>query len=222
MIVVIQCAGGKQPDAGHFRRLDGRKVMFVADPGEAPSGASHAYERPDDISDSGHSWRVLLGEYNADPGGNPLGLLPAWQLYRDRTYRLLAEHCGPDRLYILSAGWGLIPANFLTPAYDITFSAKADKYKRRRKNDRYDDLNMLPTETMEPIVFFGCKGYVDLFCALTEDAIGPRYLWHNSMNAPVAPGCVLRRFHTRIRTNWHYACAKAFVKEKMVQSKVAV
>ena len=51
------------------------------------------------------------------------GLLPAWQLYENPVYELLKNHCGLKRLYILSAGWGLITAGFLTPCYDITFTA---------------------------------------------------------------------------------------------------
>ena len=43
MIFVIQCAARKNPDAGYLRRRDGRKVMFVADPGAAPDGATRAY-----------------------------------------------------------------------------------------------------------------------------------------------------------------------------------
>ncbi len=30
MLVVIQCAAGKQPHAGHLRTRDGRKVMLAA------------------------------------------------------------------------------------------------------------------------------------------------------------------------------------------------
>ena len=215
MIFVIQCAARKNPDAGYLLKRDGRKVMFVADPGAAPDGATRAYARPDDVSDTGKSWRTILREYNADPGHNPLGLLPAWKLYKNATYELLADHCGPEHFYILSAGWGLIRADFLTPAYDITFSPGAEKYKRRRKKDQYDDFNLLPKETGDDIVFFGGKDYVGLFCALTDGARRTRYLWHNSKSAPKAPGCVLRRFHTKTRTNWHYGCARAFIEGKI-------
>ena len=52
MIVVIQCAAKKKPDAGYLRRPDGQKVLFVADPDMAPASTAHAYERPDDIIDS--------------------------------------------------------------------------------------------------------------------------------------------------------------------------
>ena len=116
MIVVIQCAAKKKPNAGCLLRRDGQKVLFVADPDFAPTGAGHAYARPDDVSDIGVSWRAALLRYNDDPGNNPLGLVPAWRLYKNKTYGLLKNRYGLERLYILSAGWGLIAAHFLTPA----------------------------------------------------------------------------------------------------------
>ena len=61
---------------------------------------------------------------------SPFGLLPAYQLYENSTYNRLVDRFGLSNVYILSAGWGLIPADFLTPHYDITFSASADAYKR--------------------------------------------------------------------------------------------
>lgn len=214
MIVVIQCASGKKPDAGHLRSTNGQEVMFVAGPEIAPADESYAYARPDDVSDTGESWRAVLFTYNADPENNPLHLLPAWQLYNNKTYEMLAEHCGLDRLFILSAGWGLVRADFLIPAYDITFSANAPMYKRRRSGDWYDDSNMLP-KSQEHIVFFGGKDYVNLFCTLSSDARVRRTVWYNAKDAPCAPGCVVRRFHTTTRTNWHYECAKAFISGKL-------
>ena len=214
MIVVIQCAARKHPDAGYLRRRDGRRVMIVADTGAVPAAATHAYARPDDICDSGKSWRTRLREYSADPGGNPLGLLPAWQLYRDRTSGLLAEHCGLDRLYILSAGWGLVPADFLTAVYDITFTAGAGKYKRRRKNDRYNDLQLLQSDTVEPVVFFGGRNYLSLFLKLTANKVNHRMVFFAG-SEPDAPGCRLHRFGKPF-TNWQYACARAYVEGKLI------
>ena len=213
MIVVIQCAGKKRPEAGCLRDGDGREVLFVADPAQAPSGTSYRYARPDDISDADTSWRAALLRYNDAPGNNPLGLLPAWQLYGNPIYGILADRFGVERLYILSAGWGLIPGNFLTPNYDITFKRIKDQvHTRRLPSDRYDDLRMLPANTDRPVVFFVSKGYVPLACQLTEGIKGPKYLFYNSAAAPSAPGCVPKRYETTTRTNWQYECAKAFVR----------
>jgi len=215
MIIIIQCAARKNPEAGCLTCRGGMPVLFVANPEMAPESTHHVYARPDDISDSGMSWRDWLLEYNRNPGSNPLGLLPAWQLYENGIYRKLVEKFGLEKVYILSAGWGLIAADFLTPNYDITFSAAAkreNKYKRRKKQDRYKDFCMLSLETTEPIIFFGGKDYVSLFCSLTVSSKGERVLFYNSLTKPDAPGCTLKRYETTTRTNWHYGCAEAFIK----------
>lgn len=210
MIVVIQCAAGKQHHAGHLRMRDGRSVMFVADPDAAPSVGRRVYARPDDIADTGKSWRTVLLEYNSDPKNNRFGLLPAWQLYRNPTYKVLVNHCGKDRLYILSAGWGLIRADFLTPNYDITFSKakNVEWFKRRRPRDAYDDFR-LPPGVEDPIVFFGGRDYIHLFRRLTAEAKGHRTIFYAGRGFSV-PDCTLRRFGDPF-TNWHYQCARAFV-----------
>jgi hypothetical protein len=117
---------------------------------------------------------------------------------------------GLQNVYILSAGWGLIRADFLTPQYDITFAQSADQYKRRRKTDRYDDFCMLHNQTAD-IVFFGGKDYLPLFSSLTDGTRSKRIVFYNSANAPNLNGCYLRRFETTTRTNWHYQCVSAFL-----------
>jgi hypothetical protein len=107
-----------------------------------------------------------LVDYNNEHNGNYLGLCPAYQLYENKAYEHLFGRFGATKTYILSAGWGLIRADFLTPHYDITFSPSADDYKRRKKSDRYDDFRMLPEDADDEIMFFGGKDYVPLFCAL--------------------------------------------------------
>ena len=131
MIVVIQCASRKRADAGFLRTRNGAPVLFVANPQQAPTVENGLYARPDDLSESGKSWRDVLLEYNRRASDNPLRLLPAYQLYANETYRRLFEKFGADNTYILSAGWGLINSEFLTPYYDITFSAMADAFTGR-------------------------------------------------------------------------------------------
>jgi hypothetical protein len=67
-------------------------------------------------------------EKNVGGARNPLGLYPAYRLYENRVYGRLVEAFGVENIYILSAGWGLIRADFLTPYYDITFSHSAEGY----------------------------------------------------------------------------------------------
>jgi len=210
MIVVIQCAARKRPDAGYFTETWGR-VFFVAQPDQASALGGAVYRRPDDLAEPGRTWRDELIAYNSNPDGNPRRLLPAYELYLNEAYRKLAEKVGLDKLFILSAGWGLISATFLTPPYDITFSAQAESYKRRRMGDRYRDFSMLPPGTQEPILFFGGKDYLPLFNRLTSGVQGERIVFFNSMHAPQIDGGRAIRFKTTTRTNWHYECVDAFL-----------
>jgi hypothetical protein len=211
MIVVIQCAASKQPNAGHMVTQDGKPVDFVANPHAAPPDHRRVYARPDDSAAGGKSWREHLVEYNKEPGNNPFGLYPAYQLYEKDVYRRLVDRFELRNVYILSAGWGLIGAAFLTPYYDITFSPSAERYKRRRKADRYHDFCMLPIDTDDEVVFFGGKDYLPLFCKLTSQVRSLKTVFYNSANSPRANECKLRRFETATRTNWHYECANAFL-----------
>ena len=195
--VVIQCAAGKNhpaskdPNAGYLATANGKPVLFVADPAIAPQQSEVEYRRPDDIAPSGVSWRKELAKYNEnyrDTGANPLDLLPAWRLYTHRAYKHLVNRLGEDKVFILSAGWGLIPAPFLTPDYDITFSGNAEAYKRRRKQDRYADFSMLPKDASHPIHFLGGKDYVPLFLRLTAET-GAERIIHHVGSPPPAPNC---------------------------------
>jgi hypothetical protein len=165
MIVVMQCAAAKRPDAGYLRTTEGKPVVFVANPEAAPHVPGKVYARPDDLSDRGVSWRQVLLDYNARPAENPLGLLAAYRLYGNPVYERIVDQFGVEKVYILSAGWGLIGAGFLTPFYDITFSQSAESYKRRRKTDLYEDFGMLAFDSADEIAFFGGKDYLPLFCS---------------------------------------------------------
>lgn len=218
MIVVIQCAARKRPNAGTMRTSKGTPVLFVADPDNAPLSKAHVFARPDDIADDKVSWRELLMRYNASPGENPLGLYPTFELYGNNIYRRLVDQCGARNIYILSAGWGLINSALLIPYYDITFNSSVKKdapYKFRHKKDAYRDLCQLPNDSDEQILFFGGKDYLPLFWSLTRTHLGKRIIFYNSQNQPEASGCVLKRFITNTRTNWHYECAKAFLDGKL-------
>jgi hypothetical protein len=210
MIVVIQCAASKRPSAGHLVTASGKPIDFVANPKVAPLTLDRVYARPDDLSLDGASWRNVLLDYNQNHDGNPLDLYPAYQLYENKIYGRLVDRYGLRSVYILSAGWGLIRADFLTPSYDITFSPSADAYKRRRKTDLYNDFRMLFDDRNEDILFFG-KDYLPLFCSLTDTTRSRRIVFYNSASRPLLTGCTVKRFVTTTRTNWHYECANAFL-----------
>jgi hypothetical protein len=212
MIIVIQCAASKRLGAGHMIAEDGRLIDFVANPKIAPADCRRVYARPDDAAEGGRSWRQLIIEYNNTPSTNRLDLLPAYQLYQKDIYRRLADTFGLSNLYILSAGWGLIRADFLTPHYDITFRSGVEPYKRRKKSDLYADFNMLPSESEDDIIFLGGKDYLPLFCRLSEGARLAPIIFYNSAVAPELKRARLRRYRTATRTNWHYECANDLIR----------
>ena len=95
--------------------------------------------------------------------------------------------------------------------YDITFTAQADPWKRRRKRDRYEDFCMLPESVTDDIVFLGGKDYLPLFCTLTNHIRAPKTVFYNLKERPHFPGYNFKRFETSTRTNWHYECAAALI-----------
>src|SRR6202165_2153697 len=222
MRVVIQCAGSKREN-GYFRANDGRTVNFVAHP-ELASPAARAERilaRPDDIAKGSQTWRDLVLAYNRDAAttGNAWGLWRASRLYKAPVYDALVSRFGGEDVYILSAGWGLIRADFLTPRYDITFS-EGVAWTRRRKRDDFADWNQLPEGNGTPVVFFGGDKYVSLFCSLTASVCAERFIFFQSAHAPEAPHCRLIRYHGARNTNWQYDCAEDFLRGKLLLNSV--
>jgi hypothetical protein len=217
MRIVIQCANTKADDAGWLRAANGvlspsgEPISFVARPNEArAANLAGNFARPDDSATTeGRSWRHLLVEYNAT-GANPLRLAQAARLYRHHAYSDLVDKFGLERVFILSAGWGLVRGAFLLPSYDITFSSAAESYLRRRQHDQWPDFCHLE-DTGEAVVFFGGRDYLPLFRRLTHGFSSPRTIYYQSVTSPDAPGCNLVRFPTTARTNWHYCCVAAFL-----------
>jgi hypothetical protein len=210
MKIVIQCAGKKADGAGSFRTADGRRVRFVAHP-EFVDDLSYVYAHPDEKSDDGQTWRERLLSYNRDPQSNPLRLRRAFELYQHAAYRELARRFGTRHLFILSAGWGLIPADFLTPDYDITFSSSGNRAVRRSSKDTFLDWAVIDGHNGEPLVFVGGKSYLPHFCRLTEHYEGPRIALYDSQRVPERAGVRFVRYPTTTRTNWHYGAARGLM-----------
>lgn len=213
--VVIQCAGWKSLHAGYFHNRDGHRIVFVAHPSEAPQREGEVYSRPDDLSDDGgQTWRQRLLTYNAQSGNDIWGLLPAWQLYRPGEYGALVDAFGTARVYILSAGWGLIRADFLTPYYDITLSRppkKAELYKWRRPGDDFEDYCHLPAGDTEPVIFMGGESYRPLFERLTSGAVAPKTIYYRAEEIARQPGFAYEKYESRRKTNWHYSCVSDLI-----------
>ena len=204
MIAVIQCAATKRCDAGHLRRQDGTKVMFVADPQRRRPIQNACLRAPT-------TFRIP-----ARAGGRFwYGTTRTPETIRSDCYALLSciktpptaglwSTLGASKVFILSAGWGLIDASFLTPDYDITFNGRQSKSPLEiPKEGQLRRSLPLACDTAEPVVFFGGKDYVPLFCKLTGGIGSKRTIFYRASKPPEkaskppeAPGCVLQGFPT--------------------------
>jgi hypothetical protein len=210
MQVVIQCASSKVQDAGFLRTRTDQPVKFVAHPMRAPRNEELLYFHPDDNSDiPGQSWRQQLVAYNENQRDNPLRLLQAYRLYEHSVYRELVDALGQPNIFILSAGWGLVHADYLLPDYDITFKVGVEPYKRRAPNDRYNDFCHLSGSEVGPLVYFGGKDYLSLFHTLTRSLPCEKIVFFATDKPPGYREWRTVRFPRF--TNWHYQCAREFL-----------
>ena len=142
MKAVIQCCKTKAGTASF--RVGAQRVKFVAHPTLRSEETNDFPARPDDpMPSQTMTWREHLAKYN-ETGENPLLLKPAGELYAPVGYTGYADllrHFGPANLYVLSAGWGLVRADFLLPDYDITFrSQDTPKWCVRKPADEFNDF----------------------------------------------------------------------------------
>lgn len=172
-IVVFPCCAGKE--RRYWKNHKGKQVVFVAHPCQCGESSEFLYCHPDDTNtDTGKTWREELEEYNKyyqRTTKNPFGLCKAYELYEPKyhktIYKELYKNFG-ERLFILSAGWGLVGADYLLPHYDITF--KGNACNRRTKQRKYSDFNHLSSSIQQDdiVLFPGLNDYIDLFNKLTK------------------------------------------------------
>jgi hypothetical protein len=214
MKIIIQCAGDKQPSQNYkgFHQ-DGQYIKkFLAHPNADHLHCAH----PDFECTNGVTWRDTLAQYNQQNGfNNPQHLSQAYELYRPAAYSNLVAEFGVKNVYILSAGWGLIRADYLIPDYDITFSANAEPHQRRRSNDYYNDFNHLAGNT-EPLIFLGGISYQPLLFQLTQQLDCDIRLVFRAAKTPALPKNAKARYMTRYfdtpqLINWHYAAGNALI-----------
>ena len=239
MIVVISCTSGKRKRPGsRLKTKGGKLVEFVAHPEIAPQDQRIVYKHPDCESGYGGSWRKMLKEYNNDPNASPLGtlgLFKAWELYRPQRkayreiYDELANTFEQENVYILSAGWGLIRSDFLTPYYDITFSPNSniEAWKRRdyeKSKNKYNDLCQIPEGIEDPIVFMGGDKYVQPFIDLTRDLDAQKVIFFYSKNNREKKKRYSSEYDLRVYCHpaiermvrvWYYQCARDLIEGKI-------
>ncbi len=222
MKIVIPCASRKVPvEGGDFEGFmrgykKDKPVKFVADPNHCELKFKDSvvrYAHPDEADCDGVKFREKLCAYNEEfnsDGCNPHKLLPAYKLYNKSIYSKLVDSYGIDRTYILSAGWGIVRADFLLPMYDITFSSRVgEKYKKRKSSDVWLDFNHLGNECEDTLCLFGTANYIDLFLDLTSQYKGKRIVYCKSGRwYPSSETLKFVKCNLSARTNWQNICAE--------------
>jgi len=220
MKVVIACAGSKDPGAGRLT-VSGKKIVFVANPECYPARQGERAVRPDD------KWCDELRGYQE--GKNPCGLYRAADLYTPNEpfcglYRDLVAAFECKNVFLLSGGWGLIRADFLTPYYESTFSTSRDIKEKMPWACRdgsvetwpnFDYLQNAQITQNEPIHFFGGFDYLKVYCCLTKHLPGKKVVHYNSVKVDPdrlrRDGFVPEDYgRPKERQNWYYRAAKDF------------
>jgi hypothetical protein len=135
------------------------------------------YGLDDRIRYENKTWRELIINGQNDPS---LNLIKAYRLYKPKIAPSIYEDFYKEfdnSFYILSAGWGIIRADFRIPAYDITFSTapKVPEYARRNVDHVWTDINHLKEDIDNgkyapdsKIILFAGKDYLLHFRRMTQ------------------------------------------------------
>lgn len=210
-IFVIQGGSRKAPD-GYLRGNAGRRMVFVADPAKAPAVADARYARPDDARPDGRTWRQYLVDYNSREA-NPSNLYRAIDLYAHPVYAHLARQVPVERLYVLSAAWGLVRADFRLPSYEVSLShsPQVPAYARRSGHAAWSDFSALEAGAGDEVIFIGGNSYIPLFDALTSQTPAQRLAYRSAGTGKGSQGLKFRRFDAKGRNNWYYDLAYQLV-----------
>lgn len=199
--VVMICAGSKY-DAGVLKK-DSNFINFIA-----RSNRDNYEFLPDDLIELNgkKTWRDFVNENQAAL------TFKAYELYKKKQYRCLYKKYG-NNFFILSAGWGLVNAEFKLPYYDITFSQQGSINTKRNKNidiaPVYKDYNQLVSNDNDDIIYIGGKDYLDLFYKLTCKLSNRKIIYYNSNIMPKNHdgNYIYRKYISNYSTNWHYQLA---------------
>jgi hypothetical protein len=207
-IPVLCCSSDKTKDRFCY---NGKFYKFVAYPQEVAQGGVIFYKPDDRIPGENKTWRDLVLEQN-EPD-----LVPAYELYSRDIYRDLYHEFG-NYFYILSAGWGIIRADFKIPAYDITYSTdkKIPGFVKRINNQNWNDINHLQEDAKKfdsnsEIILFAGSDYAPRFCDMTQYIKCTKKILYKSLKLIRQQGFIYEYYKTKINTNWFYKAAQDFL-----------
>ncbi len=222
MIIVIQCANRKVPNAATLT-LNGEAVHFVAQPQN-----EHMDKRPwDQIPGSDKTWIDCVMAYNEAGSTMPdeyiklnIGtedgrqLMPCGNLYEHPVYRELTTTRGLKNVYILSAGWGLVRADKFLPNYNVTFSQLGDIRVRISVAERLQYASIsdeIPDN--DQINLFISRAYAPYWSYLYQGAPQRTILhWRLGQELPKGKyGTVIKHDCGDQVTNWQYTAARQHI-----------
>lgn len=211
MKIIISCCDRKN---GEPFRHNGEEINFVSHVNEVLIN-NEFYFHPDDlVPNENITWRELIAQQELNNN-----LTTAHELYSPPIYNSLFQNYGND-LYIFSAGWGIVRADFRLPKYNITFSNNNNIpiYARRNHNDIFNDFNQLQgINENERIIFIAGSDYVLPFCELSAPLPNEKIIIYKSglvlNNNPYLNNNNFQFIHyqTTTRTNWHYEFARRLI-----------
>jgi len=201
--VVMMCSKSKQNNSELI--YDNNKITFKAITHEV----INQFKPDDDIpGNNNYSWRNYVSNNQ-----NHINLpYRAYELYTENVYQELFMTFG-NRLYIESAGWGIINAEFRLPNYDITFSNNINEETiRHYEAGNYDDYNQLIVSNDDDIVFIGTEKYLPLFFNLTNQLPNRKIIYWKKNNTPIKypipnNSFIYRRYKSNSPRRWFYELA---------------
>lgn len=215
MKIIISCSNRKN---GKPLKYKDKIINFTSRKDEIDQ-KQESYFHPDDlIPNENISWRDLISLQEL------VDLTPAHNMYKNKIYNSLYNKFGND-LFIYSAGWGIVRADFKLPNYNITFSKgnNIPLYAKRNFNDEFNDYNQLKEiDENERLIFIAGKDYVLPFCNLSQHLSNEIIILHSSLSVLKNNKYLSKsNFHfvhykTNLRTNWHYEFARKLITNDII------
>jgi hypothetical protein len=217
MKIIISCCDRKN---GGPLIHNGEVINFVSHVDQVVPN-DEMYFHPDDLVPNDLiTWRELVSQQ-----GQNNYLQPAYELYKPPIYNSLYQNYGND-LFIFSAGWGIVRADYKLPKYNVTFAKgkNVPKSAKRYRNDCFHDFNHLESKdnrTDEEIVLIAPKDYVTPFCQLTNNLQNKKIIFYfgDEIKSKFInkPDFEFRKipFITNNNRKWHYELAQLLIKNEI-------
>ena len=205
--VVMMCSKSKQNDSELIfnNNNNNNTITFKAITNEV----INQFKPDDDIPGNiNYSWRNYVSNNQ-----NHINLpYRAYELYTENVYHELFMTFG-NRLYIESAGWGIVNAEFRLPNYDITFSDNINEETiRHYQAGNFNDYNQLIVSPKDDIIFIGTEKYLPLFFYLTNQLPNRKIIYWKKHNTPINypipnHSFIYRRYISNNPRKWFYELA---------------